>query len=284
MNEGDYLQSFEIATVVWRESLEALLIVGILLAWSAREGPAARLRGTRWIAAGALVGIGCSAGLALVMISAADFLSGDGEDLLQLFLAALAAVLMLRMVFWMRAIERRPSGKLGGRAAIHARAGNWFGLAVLSALAVAREGAETVVFLYGLLSTSTGWHAGMVAASGAFGFLLAGVCFWSFKAGASVASMKAISRASQVLLLILGSGLTMIVVDKVISLGILPPMTSPLWDTAWLLDDSHGFGAFFAGLAGYRSRPELLPLVGLGFYWLVASLAYAPPFDREIPA
>jgi len=70
----------------------------------------------------------------------------------------------------------------------------------------------------------------------------------------------------------------------VISLGIFSAMTEPLWDSSRLLDDGNGFGAFLAGLVGYRARPELLPLLSLGFYWMIASLAYAPPLTGKAPA
>lgn len=278
------LQIFEIASVVWRESFEALLVVGILLAWSTRAAPEARGRATSWILAGAGAGLALALMLALIMSRAAGVLEGDGEDILQMIMAALAAILMLRMVFWMRSMERGQTRDLADRAVRHAEAGNWPGLATLAALAVAREGAETVVFLFGLMASSQGWQAGFVVASGLSGFVLAAISFWAFKAGSKLVSRTVLSRVSEVLLLMLGSGLTMIVVDKVISLGIFSPMTGPLWDSSGLLDDGSGFGAFLAGLVGYRARPELLPLLSLGFYWLIASLAYAPPLTGKAPA
>jgi high-affinity iron transporter len=278
------LQIFEIASVVWRESFEALLVVGILLAWSTRAAPEARGRATSWILAGAGAGLALALMLALIMSRAAGVLEGDGEDILQMIMAALAAILMLRMVFWMRSMDRGQTQDLADRAVRHAEAGNWPGLATLAALAVAREGAETVVFLFGLMASLQGWQAGFVVASGLSGFVLAAISFWAFKAGSKLVSRTVLSRVSEVLLLMLGSGLTMIVVDKVISLGIFSPMTGPLWDSSGLLDDGSGFGAFLAGLVGYRARPELLPLLSLGFYWLIASLAYAPPLTGKAPA
>ncbi|MBB3446918.1 FTR1 family protein [Rhizobium sp. BK379] len=278
------LQTFEIASVVWRESFEALLVVGILLTWSARAAPATRGRATSWILAGAGAGLALALMLALIVSRASDILEGDGEDILQMIMAAFAAVLMLRMVFWMRAMERGQTGDLANRAVRHVKTGNWLGLATLAALAVAREGAETVVFLFGLMASPQSWQAGFVVAAGLSGFVLAAISFWAFKAGSKLISRTVLSRFSEVLLLILGSGLTMLVVDKVISLGILSPMTEPLWDSSRLLNDGAGFGAFLAGLAGYRARPELLPLLSIGFYWLIASLAYAPPLTGKAPA
>ncbi len=284
MNANLYLQSFEIASVVWRESFEALLVVGILLTWSLREGPSTRRAAVGWIAAGCAVGLLFAAILALIMSRASALLDGDAEEILQMIMASLASVLMLRMVFWMRRMERGDTGGLRNEALGHVRAGNWLGLASLAALAVAREGAETVVFLFGMLSSSEGWRTGLVVVSGAVGLALAGGTFWAFKTGAAMASKTVLSRISQTLLLILGSGLAMTVVDKSISLGILTPLTAPLWDSSWLLDDGRGLGAFLAGLAGYRARPELLPLLGVGAYWLTASLAYLPPLREKAPA
>lgn len=278
------LQTFEIASVVWRESFEALLVVGILQTWSTRAAPAARGRATGWILAGAGAGLALALILALIMSGAASVLDGDGGDILQMIMAALAALLMLRMVFWMRAIERGQTEDLANHAVRHVQAGNWLGLSMLAALAAAREGAETVIFLFGLMASAQGWQAGFVIASGASGFVLAAISFWAFKTGSKMVSKTMLSRVSEVLLLILGSGLTMIVVDKLISLGIFSPMTGPLWDSSWLLDDGSGFGAFLAGLVGYRARPELLPLLSLGFYWLIASLAYAPPLTGKAHA
>jgi high-affinity iron transporter len=284
MNASLYLESFEVASVVWRESFEALLVVGTLYAWSTREHVSTGRALGKWIACGAALGLAFAIGLAATMTSATGFLDDDGEEYLQLVLAAIAVILMLRMVFWMRGVERRPSGSTKGGTFARPRGRNRLGLATLAALAVAREGAETIVFLFGLLSTSNGWHAGTVAASGLLGLVLAGLCFWAFKAGASVASKRTVALVSQFLLLVLGSGLTMIVVDRAISLGIFSAMSAPLWDTRWLLDDSNGGGAFVAGLVGYRSRPELLPVLGLSLYWLVALLAYAPPIDQKTRA
>jgi high-affinity iron transporter len=280
MTSPTLLESFRIAFIVWRESFEALLVISILQAWTVHEGAEIRRCAARAIAGGSTIGILAAAGLALLMGEASDLLSGDREEVLQFVLAATASGLMLRMVFWMRGAARGASMDMKTQAAGTARTGDWTALGLLAALAVAREGAETVVFLFGMLSGSD-LGAGLVAGSGAIGIATAILTLLAFRSGASAFPRKAVSMLSQVLLLILGSGLLMTAVDKAISLDFVSTMTSPLWDTSWLLNDAIGPGAFISGLAGYRSRPELFPLLALGFYWMVASLAYAPPlFDR----
>lgn len=284
MTSQTLLESFRIASVVWRESFEALLVIAILQAWTVHENVEIRRRAARSITGGAAIGMLAAVGLAYLMGEASDFLSGDREDVLQLVLAATASVLMLPMVFWMRGSARGASRDMKSRAAGLGRTGNWTALGLLAALAVAREGAETVVFLFGMLSGSSLESAGLIAGSGALGLAAALITLLAFRSGASAFSKKAVSTFSQVLLLVLGSGLLMTAVDKAVSLDFVSTMTSPLWDTGWLLDDATGPGAFISGLTGYRARPELLPLLALGVYWTMALLAYASPLGDKAHA
>ncbi|WP_160012436.1 FTR1 family protein [Rhizobium sp. 18055] len=284
MTYQTFLESFRIATVVWRESFEALLVIAILQAWTVHESVETRRRAARSIAGGAAVGMLTAVGLAFLMGEASDFLDGDREDFLQLILAATASALMLRMVFWMRSSARDASNDMKSRAAGIGKTGNWTALGLLAALAVAREGAETVVFLFGMLSGSDLGSAGLVAGSGTLGLGAALMTLLAFRSGASAFSKKAVLTFSQILLLVLGSGLLMTALDKAVSLDFISTMTSPLWDTSCLLDDATGPGAFISGLTGYRARPELLPLLTLGGYWTMALLAYASPVANKAHA
>ncbi|MBO9126946.1 MULTISPECIES: FTR1 family iron permease [unclassified Rhizobium] len=281
MTSPTLLESFRIATVVWRESFEALLVIAILQAWTVHESVETRRRAARSIAGGAAVGMLTAVGLAFLMGEASDFLDGDREEVLQLILAATASALMLRMVIWMRSSARHASSDMKSRAAGLGKTGNWAALGLLAALAVAREGAETVVFLFGMLSGSDLGSAGLVAGSGTLGLGAALLTLVAFRSGASAFSKKAVLTFSQILLLALGSGLLMTALDKAVSLDFISTMTSPLWDTSWLLDDATGPGAFISGLIGYRARPELLPLLALGGYWTTALLAYASPLANK---
>lgn len=284
MTTEAFLESFRIATVVWRESFEALLVIAILQAWTLHESVDTRRRAARSIVCGVAIGMLTAVGLAFLMGEASDFLSGDREDVLQLILTATASALMLRMVFWMRGSARGASTDMKSRAAGLGRTGNWTALGLLAALAVAREGAETVVFLFGMLSGSKLRSTGLVVGSGALGLAAALVTLLAFRSGASAFSKKAVTTFSQILLLVLGSGLLMTSVDKAVSLDFISTMTSPLWNTGWFLDDATAPGAFISGLTGYRARPELLPLLALSVYWTIALLAYARPLSDKAHA
>ncbi|WP_431323814.1 FTR1 family iron permease [Rhizobium sp. YTU87027] len=276
-------QSFQIAFVVWRESFEALLVVGILVTWSLKRAPDKGRLALRAIAAGVVCGLVLAIALAALTTYAASAFNGQVEDIVQMLIALSACLLIVRMAFWMRRIEKGAIGGLSAQATARASGQDWLGLVALTALAVAREGAETVLFLYGILS-STEVNLGRGVLPAATGLLLAAATYWSFKLGSVGIPKRIFLGASQGLLLALGSGLMMTAIDKAISIELVSPLSAPLWNSSWLLDDSSGFGAFLAGVIGYRSRPELLPIFGMTIYWATASFAFVRPMHSRLSA
>ena len=86
--------------IVWRESAEAMLVVGILYAWLKQRPDAAT--GMRFLWGGVAAGAALAIGLALVMLGIASSLSGAALDYFQLAIMLVAAALIVQMVFWMR--------------------------------------------------------------------------------------------------------------------------------------------------------------------------------------
>ena len=71
--------------IVWRESAEAMLVVGILYAWL-RQRPDAAV-GMRILWGGVAAGLALAFTLALVMLGIASSLSGTGLDSMRISLA-----------------------------------------------------------------------------------------------------------------------------------------------------------------------------------------------------
>ena len=89
----------QVAFVIWRESMEALLVVGILHAWlTHHDGAQAVATGKRFLWGGVAAGLATAALLALVILSFASLLEGDREDYLQLASAGVAALLLLQLL------------------------------------------------------------------------------------------------------------------------------------------------------------------------------------------
>ncbi|MEO8304780.1 MAG: FTR1 family protein [Betaproteobacteria bacterium] len=250
--------------IIWRESAEAMLVVGILYAWLKRH-PDAR-RGMRYLWGGVAAGVGLALALALVMLGIARLLSEEGLEYFQLAMMLVASGLIVQMVFWMRRHGRTFKCDLEQGMQKNATAANWWGLLIVVALAVGRESAETVVFLYGLGAQNEGtWtFVGILALGIAAAFLT----FWALQQGGKILSWRTFFRASEILLLLLAGALIVSACDKLISLDVLPALVDRVWDTSALLDDSGRAGGMIAALTGYRARPALLPLLVLAFYWV----------------
>ncbi|MGE5466769.1 MAG: FTR1 family iron permease [Ignavibacteria bacterium] len=250
--------------VVWRESLEAMLVIGVLLAWIGRQPEPAPLRRGLWG--------GVAGGLALaIALGAATFVvqtefAGKSLDVFQLCMLLFAAVLIVQMVLWMRRHGRTMKRELEAQAARSAGAA---GIGLVAALAIAREGSETVVFLYGLGMETGGEHLARMMGAAAAGLALALATSWLVARGARFLNMRVFFRISEILLLLIAGALLANGVDRMIGLDWLPPLLDPVWDSSQMLDDTHGAGRLLADFVGYRARPAATLLVAYLAYWAV---------------
>jgi len=256
--------------IVWRESIEAMLVIGILYTWLKNQSfddPAEARTGMRFLWGGVLAGVALAAGLAFIMLTIQSELAGDALGYFQIAIMFIAAILITQMVLWMRRHGRTLKHDLeSGMQRAHEQA-NWWGMSALAAIAVGREGAETVIFLYG---TGLAQHSALVpfilSASG--GFVLAFLTFWILSHGTQFFSWRVFFRFSEILLLFLASSLLVDGVDRMIGLGWLPALVDPLWNSSFLLNDSSRIGGLVAAFTGYRSHPALMLLLIYAAYWI----------------
>jgi len=255
--------------VVWRESVEAMLVVGILYAWLKRNDPGGRGIRALWLGVGA--GIGLALALGWAMLAAQSELSGQALEWFQTALVFAAAGLITQMVLWMQSRGREIKKNLEHDLARATERSNWFGVAAIAALAIAREGAETVIFLYGLgleRDGGTGLAVGALA-----GFVLAALTAWAAARGLRFVDYRIFFRVSGLLLLIFAAALLVGGIERLIGMGWLPALIEPLWDSSRLLDDSTTTGRLIAALTGYRAQPSLMLLLIYVTYWVGVSFA-----------
>ena len=260
----------QVAFIVWRESVEALLVVGILYSWL-RASPAG-VRGLPYLWGGVAAGLVLASALALVLLGLSDWLSDAGQDWFQACMALVACALVVQMVVWMKQHGRTLKSELESGARHSVEHSNWWGLLVLVMIAVAREGSETVVFLYGTVSAGSAGGAGgtwTLMLAGLGGFLGALATFWLLQLGGKRITWRRFFALTEALLLLLASALLMRGLDRLISLGALPPIMDPVWDSSWLLSDSSGLGKVLADFAGYRAYPALMSVLLWVAYWVV---------------
>ena len=260
--------------IVWRESVEALLVIGILQAWVSQQPQGDRLAKYLW--AGVVLGLMLSGLLAVLILFAGEAMSGSASQWFQAALALVASLLIVQMVGWMHRHGRTLKHDLQRHADSHLARQGGAGLLLLAMLAVSREGSETVVFLYGAGAQLRGPQLGLFAIGGAMGLVLSALTIALLHSSRRFISWQRFFAISEAVLLVLGAALMVSGTERIggqlLALDLPEVMYSlvgdALWDSSALLSDSHGLGGFLAGFAGYRATPSGMTLLVLAGYWL----------------
>jgi high-affinity iron transporter len=242
--------------IVFREVLEASLVVGIVLA-ATRGVP----RRALWVAGGVLGG---ALGAALVAGFAgeiAEAVEGVGQELFNASIL-LAAVCMLGWHnIWMSRHGREMAAnanKLGREVLEGTRP--LYALSLVVGIAVLREGSEIVLFLYSIAAAGGGSGLGMLA-GGALG-LAAGVgAGAAIYLGLKIIPMRHLFTVTNGLILLLAAGLASQAASFLAQAGLLPALGNNLWDSSALLTDTSLPGQLLHVLVGYTAQPEGIQLV-----------------------
>ncbi|SDV49952.1 FTR1 family iron permease [Chitinasiproducens palmae] len=258
----------QVMFIVWRESVEALLVVGILYAWL-KNGDVTARKGLPYLWGGVALGLLAAVALGAALVGVTDMLSGESQEYFQLAMVMIACVLIVQMVLWMKHHGRTMKREMEASLEQSTQTARWWGVTLLVALAIAREGSETVIFLYGLgFGQSGNVSAGMLGAV-AIGFVLALLTFFVLQLGGKFFSWRIFFRVTEIMLLFLAAGLFETGVDRLIGMEWLSPLHDQLWDTSWLLDDASTVGSLVATLTGYRALPSLMNVLAYAVYWAI---------------
>lgn len=259
-----------IVFIIWRESVEALLVVGILNAWLRNQADGLGLgRARLFLWAGVAAGLALACLFAGVLIGFGDALPDEAQQAYQTVAVLIAAALIIQMVFWMRRHGRTLKRDLHEALSSAARRSRWWGVFVLAMIAVAREGSETAVFLYGTLVTGTGQGAGAELLAVLAGLGAAVASYAALQAGGRYLSWRTFFRVTEVMLLFLAASLVVTGVDNLVDLGVLPSLGGKLWDSSTLLSDGGVLGGLVSSLTGYRARPDLTEVLTYAGYWIM---------------
>jgi high-affinity iron transporter len=236
--------------VVFREVLEAGLIVGIVLA--ATEGVAGRLR---WIGGGLLAGLAGAGVLAMFAGALSNLAEGAGQELFTAGVLGVAVVMLGWHVTWMSAHARELSAQM--RAVGREVATGHRPLAALAAvvgLAVLREGAEVVLLLYGI-AAGGGQQAGGLAAGAALGLLLAAGASFALYRGLTAIPVRRLFGVTNGLILLLAAGMAGQAAATLHSADLIPGWGERLWNSSWLIGDDGVVGRTLHALVGYSAHP-----------------------------
>jgi high-affinity iron transporter len=242
--------------IVFREAIEAGLIVGVVLA--ATRG--VRNRG-RWVALGISLGATGSGVLAFFAGKLASLFDGSGQELFNAFILFSAVLMLAWHNAWMASHGREMANeakKLGSEVSRGAQS-----LAAVSgviAIAVLREGSEVVLFLYGILASNGGSGAN-VALGAALGLVGGAGVSAILYFGLAAIPLRHFFFATSVMITLLAAGLASQAVAFLQQAGVSERWSMPLWNSSYLLSEGGWGGKTLHALVGYTDQPTGMQVV-----------------------
>lgn len=242
--------------IVFREVVEAGLIVGIVLAVT--QSIPGR---TPYIVGGVIAGL-CGAGLVAIFAGAmAAMIAGSGQEVFNASILSLAVVMLTWHNVWMARHGREMTASLHemGRE-LRDGSKTLFALAIVVTVAVLREGSEIVLFLYGIV-LSQGTTGVSVLIGGLFGLLLgAGLAFLTFK-GLIAIPMRHLFRVTTLLISFMAAGMAVQAVAFLEQADLATRLDRVVWNTSAFVSDNSLFGRILHTLLGYTDAPTQLQLL-----------------------
>ena len=249
-------QSTPSAVVVFREVLEAALVVGIVMA--ATKG--IRGRGG-WVLAGIGGGVVGACLVALFAEAIRDAASGMGSELFNAIVLFLAVGMLGWHCAWMSRHGREIAQHMAAVGQAVAQGSRpLYALAIVIGLAVLREGSEVVLFLYGF---AAGGQVSIAALALGSAIGLGGGAFLGLAIylGLLRVPMRHLFAVTTWMIILLAAGMASQGAAFLVQADLLPALGKGLWDTSGILSEKQIVGQILHVLVGYDSRPSGIQLV-----------------------
>lgn len=274
---------FPTATIVFREIIEVALVIGIVMA--ATRGLPGRLN---LILAGLGLGVLGSVIIAFFTDSISQAIDGVGQEIFNAAVMFTAVGFLSWTVIWMKTHGRHLAQNLkemgqdvmSGNKSVYVLVG-------VVALATFREGAEIVLFTYGMLAS--GAFAMSEIVIGGIGGLIGGsIVGLMLYMGLLKAAQRHLFTVTSWLLIVLTAGMAAQGASFLIAAGILPELYPEVWDTSAILSGGSFLGETLKVLIGYTPRPTGMELVFYSAVLICVGSAYkfisARPKSEKIAA
>ncbi|MEQ1789692.1 MAG: FTR1 family protein [Rickettsiales bacterium] len=246
------IQSF---IICFREFLEIAIIITIVLA--ATRGVSGR---GRWVSIGLAGGLAGALLIAVFARNISSAMEGVGQEVFNAGILTVAMLMIIWTVVWMQSHGRALAQKMKkvGKSVSEGEV-PLYSLAVVVSLAIWREGAEIVLFMTGIISSSQesmfSIIAGGIAGSGVA--IVIGVALYF---GLIKLSSKHLFSVTGWLLIFLACGMSAQIAGYLNAADILPAF-GQIWDSSWLLSQNSVLGKILHAMLGYSERPSVIQLI-----------------------
>lgn len=241
--------------VVFREFLEVAIILGVVLA--ATRGLPGRMR---WILLGIVGGVAGSILTAYFAGEISEMAEGMGQELFNALILLAASAVIGWTVLWMRNhareivahIRKVGTGIMTGQMPAYT-------ISLIIGLAVLREGAEIVLFTYGM--AASGQAVSNIVAGGVLGALAGSALGAMIYLGIITIPTKHVFRVTSWMLILLAAGMASLAAKYLVAAGALEVLTKTVWDSSRLLSEQSLVGQILHALVGYSDQPMGIQLV-----------------------
>jgi high-affinity iron transporter len=246
---------FAAGVIVFREVLEAALIITIILA--ATRGVRYR---TSWVSGGVALGLAGAVAVAMFADVISSMMEGIGQEIFNASVLLAAVAMLAWHNIWMSSHGRELAQQMKSVGqGVSTGQLPMFALASAISLAVLREGSEVVLFLNGM-AMSGNTAADMMSGSllGIAGGTFLGIAMYF---GLLRIPLRHFFQTTAWMILLLASGLAANAAGFLEQAGVLPVIEPVMWDTDWLLNEQSLAGQLAHTLIGYQSRPSGIALL-----------------------
>ena len=263
------------ATIVFREFLEIALVLTIIMA--ATNGLKGRLY---LVLAGLGIGVAGSAVIAFFTDGISEAMDGVGQEIFNAIIMFVAVGFLSWTVVWMKQHGRELSQHLHQVGAdVIDGSKPLYVITIVVALATFREGAEIVLFTYGM-SASGQYGLAAIVMGGLLGAGAGTVVGILFYIGLLKVAKKHLFAVTGWMLIVLTAGIAAQGAGFLVAADVLPALHPQVWDSSAILSGGSFLGETLGVLIGYNPRPTAIELT---FYIVVLVMVGACYHKGGIP-
>ena len=268
---NQYLKMISSFIITFRETLEAALIVGIILSYLLKTK---KDKYNNVVYLGIISAIVASIIGALLFNALAGGFEGRAEEIFEGITMVFASLLITFMILWMLK-QKHIALELHQKVEKEINEQHKLGLFLLVFVSVLREGIETVIFL-GAASLSATTENSLIGAI--LGLIVAIILGYIIFIGSKKINLKAFFNTTSILLILFSAGLLAHGVHEFQEAKVLPTYIEHVWDinpslnpdgSYPLFHEEGAIGSIAKGLFGYNGNPSLLEITSYIAYLIL---------------
>ena len=253
----------QIAIIIFRESLEISILIGVLLANTKA------IKGSKiLIICGAVLGLTLATILAFFTKSLSNSLDDTSQELIDVSIMLITAALISWTVIWMQGYTQRIKesiNKLSNKGStdqvgqLQQRVPSGLMLVSIVATIFCREGSEIILFTYSAYLAHTAETSDFLQGI-ALGLLLGTLIGFVIYKGLIKFTGRYVFKISNALLILIAASLTSKAAVILTSSGIVRLMSWTVWDTSAIINNASQTGKILNAITGYDANPNALQL------------------------